>query len=203
MPRIVDRLPLLLCLALPGLAAGQGRPAFALSGSRIWIEGKSNIRDWTCEAKQVDVSIVVDSAGLATSAQRLVREAMTRVPVAEIRCGNGTMDDHLRKALKADQNPGIAFRLVRAEGRDSGNDSTFALTLLGRLTIAGVENPVTIEAVGTRLADGTLKAAASVPLRMTAFGVKPPTALLGTLKTADAVTVRFELLVGLLPSDGR
>jgi hypothetical protein len=31
---------------------------------------------------------------------------------------------------------------------------------------------------------------------MTDFGVKPPTALLGTLKTDNKVVVKFELVVG-------
>jgi hypothetical protein len=44
-----------------------------------------------------------------------------------------------------------------------------------------------------------------VPILMTDYGVKPPTALLGTLRTGNRVLVKFELFVGprtLIASSG-
>jgi hypothetical protein len=41
-----------------------------------------------------------------------------------------------------------------------------------------------------------VKAEGELPLLMTDFGVKPPTALLGTLRTDNKITVKFSLLVG-------
>jgi hypothetical protein len=35
-----------------------------------------------------------------------------------------------------------------------------------------------------------------VPVKMTAFAVKPPTAMLGAIKCGDEVKVKFELVVG-------
>ena len=35
-----------------------------------------------------------------------------------------------------------------------------------------------------------------VPIKMTDFGIKPPTAIFGRLKTGDDVKVNFELSIG-------
>jgi len=44
--------------------------------------------------------------------------------------------------------------------------------------------------------DGTVIAKGSVPIKMTDYGIKPPTALFGRLKTGDDVKVNFELSIG-------
>ena len=72
----------------------------------------------------------------------------------------------------------------------------FTIRAAGTLKIAGAENPVTMDVVATRLPDGTIKAVGTVPIKMTAFGVKPPSAMFGTIKTGDEVKVKFELTVG-------
>jgi hypothetical protein len=62
--------------------------------------------------------------------------------------------------------------------------------------IAGTEKTVNMEVTASRLADGSIRAEGALPLLMTDFGVKPPTAMLGTLRTSNKVTVKFSLLVG-------
>ena len=41
-----------------------------------------------------------------------------------------------------------------------------------------------------------IRAEGELPLLMTDFGVKPPTAMFGTLRTDNKITVKFSLLVG-------
>jgi hypothetical protein len=53
-----------------------------------------------------------------------------------------------------------------------------------------------MDVTAARLPDGSVKAEGEVPLLMTDFGVTPPTALLGTLRTDNKITVKFSLLVG-------
>ena len=70
------------------------------------------------------------------------------------------------------------------------------ITRPGALTIAGAEKSVNLDVTATRLSDGGIRADGELPLLMTDFGVKPPTAMLGTLRTSNKVTVKFSLLVG-------
>lgn len=170
--------------------------------SRLWIEGTSNLHAWSCKATALDAAIDVDQAWtLALAATgvdfpALVRRVEVKVPVREMKCGNGKMDKIMYGALKANDAATISyilgsFEAVRGESKDS-----FLVRAAGKLSVAGTENPVTMEVRVERLADGTVRAESAVPILMTDYGVKPPTALLGTLRTGNKVVVKFELFVG-------
>ncbi len=162
--------------------------------SKLWIEGTSNVHNWECNATAIEATIDVDAAGLSTPAPKLLKKVSVKIPVAAIKCGHDKMDDNMRKALKADKNAEILFDMATAEAATDGKE--FTLKMTGKLSIAGQENDVTMEVAATRLADGTIKAVAALPVKMTAFGVKPPTAMLGTIRCGDEVKVKFELMVG-------
>jgi polyisoprenoid-binding protein YceI len=67
---------------------------------------------------------------------------------------------------------------------------------VGRLHIAGVEREVTLD-VTTERKDATLIVQGQVPLQMTDYGIKPPTAMLGMLKTDPKVIVTFETVLAI------
>jgi len=43
--------------------------------------------------------------------------------------------------------------------------------------------------------DGTLRAQGALPILMTDFGITPPTALFGVVRTEDRLVVKFDLFV--------
>ncbi len=158
--------------------------------SRFWIEGTSSLHAWTCEVRQVDGFIDAEAA----PAPR-VAAAEVSVAVAEIACKNGTMDKKTRKALKAEDHPTIRYVLESAQSLGTGTDGWFELKTTGRLAMAGAERSLAMTVRGQALPDGGFRFVGRTPLRMTDFGVDPPTALLGTLKTGDEVVVRFDVTV--------
>jgi polyisoprenoid-binding protein YceI len=83
------------------------------------------------------------------------------------------------------------FEVVPGEVKD-----TFTLKTVGTLTVAGKKSTIEMDVTANRLTDGTVKATGMVPIKMTDFGIKPPTAIFGRLKTGDDVKVNFELKVG-------
>ena len=62
------------------------------------------------------------------------------------------------------------------------------------LLIAGVEREVALE-LTTERKDASLTVHGRVQLLMTDFGIKPPKAMLGMLKTDPKVTVTFETVL--------
>jgi polyisoprenoid-binding protein YceI len=165
--------------------------------SKLWIEGTSNVHNWKCDATTLDAAIDIDAATQLTAApQAMLKKVMVKVPVKSIKCGHGKMDDNLYKALKADDKSEIVYLMSSFETLSSENKDEFTLRTVGTLTIAGKENPVTMDVAATRFTDGTIKATGTVPIKMTAFGVQPPSAMFGTIKTGDEVKVKFELSVG-------
>jgi polyisoprenoid-binding protein YceI len=190
-----------LLATLAGTATTQTAPQSVrltvLTGSKVTVDGGSNLHSWSCTADSVDARIDADAAiaRLGAAAPKAVDKAQIRIPVTGLKCGDGTMDKNLYKALKASANPSIAYQLTAVETVPGADADHFTLKATGTLTIAGAEKPITMAIATTRQPNGTLKATGAVPLLMTDFGIKPPTAILGTLRTKDQVTVRFELVM--------
>jgi polyisoprenoid-binding protein YceI len=166
--------------------------------SKLWIEGGSNLHDWSCKANAIDASIDVDAAFLKTptASPTLLKKVEVKVPVRNLKCGHGGMDNNLYKALKADDTPEISYIMATFDVVPGTATDSFTVKAVGALKIAGAEKTVDMDVTATRLADGSIRAEGALPLLMTDFGVKPPTAILGTLRTSNKVTVKFSLLVG-------
>ena len=161
--------------------------------SRLWVEGTSTVHDWTCEAEAFtgNLQAVATDADLSSLAGTTVE-----VAVPGIDCDSGTMNGKVQDALEADDHPRIAFTLTRADVGEQGADGWFVIDATGKLTIAGTTRPVQMDVRGKALGGGRFQLAGQAPVRMTDFGVDPPTAMLGTLKTGDDVTVHFDTIVG-------
>jgi len=167
--------------------------------SKLWIEGTSNLHGWSCKATTLDAAVEFDAAmaaQLTVAPPKALKKVHVKVPVKSIKCGHGGMEGNLYKALKADESPDISYILATFEAAPGEAKDSFTLHTVGTLTIAGMENKISMDVVATRLSDGTVKAMGTVPIKMTDFGIKPPTAIFGRLKTGDEVKVNFELSVG-------
>ena len=167
--------------------------------SKLWIEGTSNLHGWSCTAEKFDAVIELDAAAvaeLATATPKVLKRVEVKVPVKSLKCGHGGMDDNLYKALKADDDTGHQLHPGDVRRRARRDRGAFTLKTNGTLAIAGKENKLTMDVVAMRLPDGTVKATGVVPIKMTDFGIKPPTAMFGTLRTGDEVKVNFALTVG-------
>lgn len=156
--------------------------------SRIRIEGTSTLDAFTCETAEV-----VGEGEIGRT------DKVAAMPVAELKasvhsfdCGKARMNRDMRAALKADEFPEIAFEVSDVRILEpSGNGIT--LRVAGRLTIAGAERDVELDVEGSRLADGRVRAYGEVGLRMTDFGIQPPTALFGLVRAHDPIKVSFDL----------
>ena len=175
-------------LSLAGWMPGHAPLTFA-SGGTVSIEGSSNVhRLWTCTAAQVTGA----GDGVLTATTLTSLSALTvTVPVAQIDCGNGTMSGKLRTALLAPTAPTVRFVLSSAT-LGALRNARSTVTAQGQLTVAGQTRPVQITAQGQPVG-GRFRVTGSVPLLMTQFGIRPPTAMMGTMRTRDAVTVRFDV----------
>ncbi len=61
--------------------------------------------------------------------------------------------------------------------------------------MAGTSKPVELEATGKMLANGDFQLSFSKKLKMTDFNMKPPTAVLGTIKVGDEITLNFNMVL--------
>lgn len=173
----------ILTLALAALTASADRFAPA-AGSLVKIEGTSTLHNWTMEGNTI--------AGQINAADGSASVVVT-IPVTSIKSEHAKMDKLMAEALKAKQFPEIRYELTQAVPEAAA--ATFTVKARGKLTIAGVTRDVTVDVQGTRNADGRYTLAGTTPLKMTEFGIKPPTAMLNTIKTGDDVKITFRWVV--------
>ena len=188
-----------LAFALPLLTAA-ARPTsteqLALQPeSRIWVEGSSTVRSFSCAA--TDVSVLVDTRSpraipLLLIGDKQVVAMDVKVPAEKIDCGNGTMNEHMKNAIKAVENPRILFRMSTYDITRSAAGATG--TLQGTLELGGVKRPITITTAG-RLDNDMLRVTGSYALQMSDYGLTPPSLMFGRIKVDDKVTVKFDLLL--------
>jgi polyisoprenoid-binding protein YceI len=193
--RYLTSLALTALFTIAGSASAQSVRLAVAPESKLWIEGGSNLHGWSCKASSIDAMIDVDEASLKSMSPTLLKQVQVKVPVRNLKCGHGGMDGNLYKALKADDVPDISYILGTFDVVPGTSDS-FTVKSVGTLKIAGTEKTVNMDVTASKLPDGSIRAEGELPLLMTDFGVKPPTAMFGTLRTDNKITVKFSLLVG-------
>ena len=102
------------------------------------------------------------------------------------------MDNNTYKALNADKSPNISYVLGSATVTPV-DASTYTIKTTGKLTIAGNTRETDVIATGKINPDKSITVTGSKRFKMTEYGVKPPTAMFGTIKTGDDVTISYNL----------
>ena len=181
------------------LAAQQAARVPVAAESRLWIDGTSNLHAWTCKAQTMNATVELDEAAatqLNTAPPKALKHVQVQVPVKSLKCGHDGMDNNLYKALGADATPEITYIMASFDATPGVAKDTFTLHATGTLEVAGRTNNIALDVTAIRMPDGTVRATGAVPIKMTDYGIKPPTAIFGTLKSGDEVTVNFQLIVG-------
>jgi polyisoprenoid-binding protein YceI len=178
-------------VAVPVLLAASSAPLSFQPGSRVWVSGTSTTRAWRCESTQVAGTARASTIALGERAS--VPGAELSIPVATLDCRNGTMNGHMRNALKLTENPQIRLRATSIQVTPSGATEG-AARIIGELTIAGSTQPVSIDGTVTS-EDGQLRVRGAKQLDMTTYGVRPPSLMMGTMKVRPAVTVGFDVVL--------
>ena len=183
------RTSILILAVLFGGATSDSQRYEVLPESRIWIDGSSTTGSYSCIGDRVVGNGTLD-AGPRTSV--IVHVA---VPVRSFDCGMRQMNADIVEALKADAHPAISFSLGEADwSSGSFSQGTWvSMSATGELEVAGVTRHIAFALEGQRLADGRVHVRGAHPLRMTDFGIEPPSGLLGLVRSDDDIVVRFDL----------
>lgn len=173
------------------------RPQLTLQPqSRLWINGTSTVRSFECASTAFEAKVdAVDAASVAAivAGGKVVRSAELTVPAKSLDCRNATMNEHMLKALKAKEHPVIAFKVSSYDVAKGAAGAEGTAT--GQLTLGGVAKPITVKGTVAQDASGALHITGSYPLRMTEYGLKPPSLMMGTMKVNELVKVSFDLLL--------
>jgi hypothetical protein len=172
----------------------------AIDMAKVTIAGTSNIHAYSASTGVVRVTRVQLASGVAGPGfwEAIVKPGALEafelaIPAATLTSPKEGLDKNMHKALKVGEHANITFRMSRVE---AATGAPGALRAIGVLQIAGVERLVTLD-ISTERKGAALLIKGELPLLMTDFGIAPPKAMLGMLKTDPKVTVTFETLLAI------
>ncbi len=169
--------------------AAQGDVTFA-TASKIVVTGTSNVHNWSCETTGF-TTVASAPKGTAADAGKALTSMTVTIPVKSLDCGNGGMNDNLRKAMHADDHPTVAYRMTSFDAVPEA--SAYQAVIHGVLTINGTERPMDLKATITPDGAGGASAVGSTTLKTTDYGVPIVKVFLGTMRTSADVTITFNL----------
>ena len=157
--------------------------------SKALVSGTSTLHDWRCKAEKQSGVAVINTNGtfeIKSLTAKVVTKSLKSIKENGSYYDEG-MDKNAYKALNADKYPEITYTLVSISNvKTAGTTTTF--TAVGNLTIAGKTNKVTFP-VKAVTSGNTINLSSTFKFNLTSFGVTPPKALMGTIKTGDAVVL--------------
>jgi len=181
----------------------------AKPGSKMRIEGTSTIHDWQVESALIGGFIEVGPCfpvepGQVVAPGKVQARVEAFVPVRSLKSiekdgepYSDRMDDVMYEKLENPRYARIRYRLEELTLKQAHPEAnSYEFESRGQLTVAGVTNiismPVTVVPLGGR----QLKVAGRCRVKMTDFGIKPPSPAFLPIKTGDDVNLIFEWKVG-------
>ncbi len=159
----------------------------ATDESSVSILGNSSIHAWE---SSVDSFAVTARFHAEDGALVGVDSLIFIADVLSISSGKKIMDSKTRDALNAEAYPQIRFHAGERTARVYGD----TIAVSGQLSLAGVSNDIDVTGTYRILANGDLNVSGTVEIDMTEYGVKPPTAMMGMLKTSPQVQIAYSML---------
>jgi hypothetical protein len=183
----------------------------AISPSKVHVEGSSDVHDWSLETTNVVGFLELNRPLFGSSPQQAGRPGPSDLqaegefffPVRYFTSGYSTPmfsnkadQAVLHHALRTTENPNIIYRLhhLTATNDLSSKPSTLLLQSTGEVALGGVTNPISIPLHVTRQ-DDTLTFSGSTSVRLSDFGIEPPSAQGKgwTVKVGNTVEPSFEI----------
>lgn len=181
----------------------------ARPGSKVVIEGTSSIHDWTVTGNIIGGSIEIEDAFITDLSLKSVESLQSKeknpkvtvtIPARSLKSGKQKMDEIMLEAMKAKEFPFIKFTLtsmiVKGDVPTTGTPVKFDVT--GELEVSGVKKTIDMVVTLDRLPNNQFKFSGEKKLKMTDFGITPPSPDipgLARITTGDDITVKFEWIV--------
>ncbi|MEX2595077.1 MAG: YceI family protein [Anditalea sp.] len=155
-------------------------------GAEFTVSGTSSLHDWTLTSHSASGEAIIN---LEESALKDILKLSVAIKAETLKSGKSGMDGNTYKALKTKKNPEISFSLKQIKSIEKKGDH-YLVEAGGTLTIAGESRMVSLQAKAYPDMK-KIQLSGSKTFNMTDFKVDPPTALLGTIKTGDEITVHY------------
>ncbi len=154
--------------------------------------GTSTLHNWSMDAKTAEGEAQFEFEGHENKLTG-IKSLTFSVEVEDLKSDKKGLDKNAYKALKTDQYKDVHYKLQSATISPDG-ENKYLVKANGKLTIAGVTKEVTMDVYCVINKNATISCTGSDKLNMTDYNVKPPTFMLGAMKTGDEITFKFTLV---------
>jgi polyisoprenoid-binding protein YceI len=169
----------------------QAQTRYETKSFTVTIKGTSTMHDWESDVTQVSLSgeFTLDGTTLKS-----INTANLEMQTKSIKSKkqSSMMDNRTYSTLKADQNPKIKFALTKVNSLKA-NGAEYAISLNGNLTLAGSTLNTELTMKAKVLSNNILEFSGTKKLKMSDYGIKPPSFMMGALKVGDEVTITYTI----------
>jgi len=158
-----------------------------VTSSKLEITGTSSLHDWEMNVEDFDCAVEV---GMDDKENISIQSVDFSCLVEEIKSHNKIMDSKTYKAIDNGKHPKITFS---SENQVKPNGNTVS-SIKGELLISGVKKMINLDFSLVDHNQDQFKVKGDIPLKMSDFGIEPPTAMMGTMKTGDDIVIHYEIL---------
>ncbi|WP_304141254.1 YceI family protein [Mesoflavibacter zeaxanthinifaciens] len=158
------------------------------ASSDLKVYGTSSLHDWHVDAEDVKGNIQIEVTEETLNINKLNVEIISE----SLKSGKKSMDKNTYKALETDKYSSIKFNYLSAKSITKVSDNTYSVEAYGNLTITGNTQKILLK-FKLKTEDNKVSIVGEKSIKMTSYGVEPPTALLGTIKTGDDLTIKFNI----------
>lgn len=149
--------------------------------SSIKVLGTSSIHDWTSDVEKFSVK--------GKLFENVISNLEVQVNTRSIKSGKSAMDEKTYEALKADKHPEIRFKADQLKITGEKIKGKGSLTLVGKSELIDIEADILSRNGNQIQLQGTVR------IKMSDFGVEPPTAMFGSIRTGDEVSIKYDILI--------
>jgi polyisoprenoid-binding protein YceI len=157
------------------------------------LSGTSTLHKWAMDAKTFSGEAQFGFKSGSSDELASIKSLSFSLEVQNLKSGEKGLDKNAYKALKTNKYKDIFYKLISATVSPEG-DNKYLVKTIGNLTVAGVTKEVPIDVYCVVNKDASITCNGSKQLKMTDYQVKPPTFMLGAMKTGDAITLNFVLV---------
>lgn len=179
-----------------GLHQLQAQSVYKLADSKnvtMKLSGTSTLHKWEMNASVFSSKASFDFKPGSNKELASLKSLTFSLEVANLSSGEKGLDKNAYKALKTKDFKNIEYKLTSVTISPESGDK-YLLKTHGALTIAGVTKEIMMDVHCLVNSDGTITCTGTETLNMTDYQVKPPTFMLGAMKTGDALTLDFTMV---------
>ncbi|MDE3182232.1 MAG: YceI family protein [Bacteroidota bacterium] len=185
--------PLIFLVLLIVMNNLKAQDNYTLSSYLATINGTSTLHNWDQTVERIaGKGIVKQNADKSLSLQSLKMV----VQVNSIKSSE-SMESKTYKALKADKFPQITFVLTEPLVNLPYRANAYGVRAKGQLTIAGVTKEIVMPLKITLNQQNKITVDGAQQIKMTDYGIDPPTMVFGTIKVGALITFNFKTTFSL------